>query len=281
MKDAAMWLRRSLVFLIVALSINVYATTEHVAAQLAHDAYFSESDFRAKYEKSTQSIESYTAISVKYYSLLTPNNDVMIVFQGSKELKHWESNFKIGESKFLNVADTKVHQGFYEEALAARKKLNPHLDTEQKIIVTGHSLGAAVALLFSAMLHHDGYKVELYTFGSPPVGNQKFIDSIKELKHTRYTHIFDIIPKMKKEYVDQVKSSMSQLNDSINENETIRQILSAIDNTSYDYIHHGQHIFLFNTEALSDKYNNSNFGQKLIARTLLYHSSKTYLDGVE
>lgn len=70
-----------------------------------------------------------------------------------------------------------VHSGFHEAflegfptvlaAFTALKAENP----DYKAAVTGHSLGGAIATITATELRRLGNKVNLYTYGSPRVGN--------------------------------------------------------------------------------------------------------------
>lgn len=275
-----MFLKSLFIFTFI-FSLNSFASLANLTAQLSHDAYLSKDDFIAKYKDSVKSIVYLRAKSVNYYTLLTKDDTLIVIFQGSVNVKNWESNFNIGETRFLKNDEAIVHRGFYEEALYARIKLKPYIHTQQKVIVTGHSLGAAVALLFSAILKHDGFDVELFTFASPPVGNKAFTDSIHDLKHLRYTHILDIVPKLKKAYVDQLKSALSALNGHIKDRETIKNFLAQLEGIPYRYVHHGKHYFIHNLQALPAEDNNASFAKKTLLKVLLYHSSQTYLNGVK
>ena len=68
------------------------------------------------------------------------------------------------------------------------------------VVVTGHSLGGAVATLTAAAtLRRAGYAADLYTFGSPRVGNAVFARAVTELDfgaEYRLTHEADPIPRL-------------------------------------------------------------------------------------
>lgn len=92
----------------------------------------------------------------------------------------------------------RVHEGFYgvykkikfevyKEVLRLEKELG------LPVLWTGHSLGGALAVLFSTF-YKSG---TVYTFGAPKVGDEKFcIESDKLINHFRINNIRDIFPFM-------------------------------------------------------------------------------------
>ncbi|SQH32579.1 lipase family protein [Pseudomonas mucidolens] len=70
----------------------------------------------------------------------------------------------------FNEGPGKVHSGFYDAAKAAYLFVTRYLDKfygGQKLVVTGHSLGGAIALIVSEMLwlRPERYDIVLYTYG--------------------------------------------------------------------------------------------------------------------
>ena len=66
------------------------------------------------------------------------------------------------------------------------------------LVVTGHSLGAAVATIATAYLRNKGYHIDLYNFGSPRVGNEAFVDYVTAQAGAEYrvTHQDDPVPRL-------------------------------------------------------------------------------------
>lgn len=67
------------------------------------------------------------------------------------------------------------------------------------VVVTGHSLGAAVATLAAAYLRAAAaVALDLYTYGSPRVGNGAFADFITAQPglEVRVTHLDDPVPRL-------------------------------------------------------------------------------------
>ena len=65
-----------------------------------------------------------------------------------------------------------------------------------QLIVTGHSLGGAVATLAGLTLLNAGYSPTVYSFGSPRVGNAPFAAYTSKILvyNYRVTHYRDLIP---------------------------------------------------------------------------------------
>ncbi|WP_028620441.1 lipase family protein [Pseudomonas sp. Ant30-3] len=95
-----------------------------------------------------------------------------------------------------------AHSGFYEAAQAVREFATTYLDkfySGQKIIVTGHSLGGAIALLLAEMLRRrEGFTYDplLYTYGAPRAADQTFVEGAGGLTHHRMVNFNDPIPSV-------------------------------------------------------------------------------------
>ncbi|WP_244302759.1 lipase family protein [Pseudomonas saxonica] len=96
----------------------------------------------------------------------------------------------------------KVHRGFYEAAKVASTFILKYLDrfhTGQKVLICGHSLGGAIALLLSQMLlcrKGFDYDVLLYTYGAPRAADATFINAAASLVHHRMVNHNDPIPSV-------------------------------------------------------------------------------------
>jgi triacylglycerol lipase len=82
--------------------------------------------------------------------------------------------------------DVAVHRGFYDFYKSMRvdfyKSIMSLYKNDTIILLTGHSLGGALATLFYVDLKAHGYQnVALYTYGAPRVGNIKFSHYLNQL----------------------------------------------------------------------------------------------------
>jgi hypothetical protein len=88
----------------------------------------------------------------------------------------------------------RVHSGFKRALKEVGPKIESVLRTLQaRTVFTGHSLGAAVATLAASLYRPDA----LYTFGSPRVGDQAFVSTLKTVSTLRrYVDCCDIVTRI-------------------------------------------------------------------------------------
>ncbi|SHO33152.1 Class 3 lipase [Cedratvirus A11] len=92
-----------------------------------------------------------------------------------------------------------VHCGFYKLYSYLSQKVNLALHSLQveKIYLSGHSMGAALALLFAYALPSE-YQKHVYLFACPRVGNHEFVKRVEENTHTLYNvqNEPDVVPQL-------------------------------------------------------------------------------------
>ena len=62
-----------------------------------------------------------------------------------------------------------IHRGFRDAAEKLKNDIIENHALEETVILTGHSLGGAIAQIIGLWLEDDAYEVQIYTFGSPSV----------------------------------------------------------------------------------------------------------------
>ena len=99
-----------------------------------------------------------------------------------------------------------VHSGFLQELKEVWQSIYQFINTHARqtyhnLIITGHSLGGAIALLCAARLSLCFLcHVHCYSFGSPMVGGNtfyNFYENSLNLTHYRFENQNDIVPKLK------------------------------------------------------------------------------------
>jgi len=109
----------------------------------------------------------------------------------------------------------------------------------KKLFVTGHSLGAAVATILAAYLKEQGFDPLLYTYGSPRVGNETFVQAYSSITHYRHVYHRDPVPMVptKRLFV----STHDMVNPTIFHTAyTTYSVIKRYMNPDIgDYVHHG------------------------------------------
>ena len=106
---------------------------------------------------------------------------IYVVFRGSEDIANWIDNIRITFADYPYCSGCQVHKGWYEtyknvidQIMTDVSALNIEFPN-YKVIVTGHSLGAALAGLTVVDLQMINSNVQLYNFGSPRVGKSSII----------------------------------------------------------------------------------------------------------
>ena len=131
------------------------------------------------------------------------DNITLVACRGSEfHWKDWLRNLMARPVRYLGGV---VHSGFHEGHKATSFDLMLHLAELQEhsirlIVFTGHSQGAANAVLHAWRLSSRTLDVSIVTFGSPRVGDSCFAQLVNAWypagRHLRFMHSNDIVPRI-------------------------------------------------------------------------------------
>eukprot|EP00981_Chlorochromonas_danica_P007189 scaffold1594_cov171-Ochromonas_danica.AAC.24 len=145
------------------------------------------------------------SLSKGFIGVMPAQNTIYIAFRGSTSVIDWLNNldFNLTTYPISSCTGCEVNEGFLlsEQSIIASLAQNltglVALYSNPKIVVTGHSLGGALATLTVVDLLIAGFtNIELMNFGSPKVGNLAFAEFASNLIGNRYrvTRYQDIVP---------------------------------------------------------------------------------------
>lgn len=127
------------------------------------------------------------------------DHDCVIACRGTEPDEWNDIQADANAATVLAETTGKVHRGFKKEV----DDLWPMLETalvnnEQPLWFCGHSLGGAMATICAGrcyLSHIESVPAQLFTYGSPRVGNNRYINYVK-LEHYRWVHNNDIVTRV-------------------------------------------------------------------------------------
>ena len=163
-------------------------------ARLSHHAYTGLKDFKKTFKKDWKNIKMFSHGGTECYVLTCPKNYI-VIFRGT-EPTSWE-DIK-ADIQFRRKKG--IHRGFKAALddvwISLIADYNKNANGKQ-LVVTGHSLGAALATLYSARIN-DPNSV-CYTFGSPRTGTKKAVNKMLFTAY-RFRNNNDIVTKVPPEF---------------------------------------------------------------------------------
>jgi len=151
--------------------------------------------------------------------ILSNEAALIVVFRGTR--LHVRNLMDVAELVIINQSDLwidslflpavcrvggRVHSGFLRAFADVSGQLDELLKAKpsgQKIWLTGHSLGGALATLAAAHLGRDAVQ-GLYTYGCPRVGDAKFTSVLPDTSHLRFVHRQDWVVEQPPEFLGYV-----------------------------------------------------------------------------
>lgn len=130
----------------------------------------------------------------------------VIAIAGTESKAGVKADLTLGTLPFEEDKGRQVHRGFYlvGRAVAEDDHLQGILaavkaDPQARLIITGHSLGGAAAILTGMILQErklvEPDQLQVIVFGAPLIGDKAMVDSTTELNYAAYEMDGDIIPK--------------------------------------------------------------------------------------
>ena len=134
--------------------------------------------------------------------ILVEDTNIYCIFRGSKIINDFIHDLEITKIKLDNGIH--VHRGFYEQLHEHNNFIficnfinNLIINKKYELIITGHSLGGALATLFAYEYNkiNTNLDIKVISFASPRVGDKKWKKSFNsKLYHLRVTNNHDPIP---------------------------------------------------------------------------------------
>ncbi|KAI9010312.1 lipase [Phycomyces nitens] len=111
--------------------------------------------------------------------------EIELVYRGSASIDNWIANLEFIRKDYPPVAGASVHIGFYDSYIQSQSIVLTTVRAQltsypsYRIVVTGHSLGGAIAPFAALDLYQRDSRISnenifIYTYGGPRIGNDEF-----------------------------------------------------------------------------------------------------------
>ncbi len=141
-------------------------------------------------------------------AFITHNDKVILIsVRGTQEFLADASRDADARQVPYAEGEGQAHRGFYEAFQATKpfvdRYLNAFYTGEQTLVVCGHSLGGAIALLLTEWLRREwSSDIQLYTFGAPRAADAAFVKAAQSLTHHRIVNHNDPVPALPLPWMD-------------------------------------------------------------------------------
>lgn len=133
------------------------------------------------------------------YLASLPSGYTVIAFRGTEmmSVQDWRTNLN---RELVDTIGGRVHAGFADAFASIRRPLLASIPEGVPLLVTGHSLGGALATLAAMYLDLSGHSVAaVETFGSPRIADAEWCagyDTILGDVTKRHVRCCDVVPKL-------------------------------------------------------------------------------------
>ncbi|WP_372661572.1 lipase family protein [Cohnella sp.] len=155
-------------------------------------------------EVSTFLARSITGQSERFGFIIESTDHIIIAFRGTSSTTDWISDAIAKQAKYKCVKDAGLsHVGISNIYYSARDQILSslkRLSKEKDLIITGHSLGGALAALCAVDVagNSEFSNPNLYTYGAPRVGDPIFAKVFSNTvgQSYRVNNRFDVVPQL-------------------------------------------------------------------------------------
>ena len=140
-----------------------------------------------------------------YFAVDITKEIIVISFRGSGSVRNWLTDFNFPVMLSTICTNCFGSTGFYASWLEAQNTVFTAIEAAMgpypnyKLIVTGHSLGGALATVAVGALRSNRTKVDMHTYGAPKIGllnTASYISQTTLGSNYRVTHKDDPVPRM-------------------------------------------------------------------------------------
>ena len=140
-----------------------------------------------------------------YIALDHTRSLTVLAFRGSESVRNYitDADFPLVPTDICSGCT--ADQGFYNSWQEAKSGIMAALKTaaaanpSYKVVVVGHSLGGAIAVIAAAEMRNQGTTTDLYTYGQPRIGGStisNYITNQNKGGNFRVTHSDDPVPRL-------------------------------------------------------------------------------------
>lgn len=161
-------------------------------AKLSQWTYKSKKEALPQFKKLGYKTATFYDIDGAQAYVISNDEEVVIAFRGTQTREKSDIYADLQFFKTDSLKEGKVHRGFQGEVDKLWAKITKKIK-DKEVYLTGHSLGAAMATIAAVRLGNQAKG--LYTYGSPRVGNKRFIKNIT-CSHNRVVNNNDVVAKI-------------------------------------------------------------------------------------
>ena len=126
--------------------------------------------------------------------IIEDESNLVFAFRGTEPTQFNDIAADLKAWKMKSRTAGRVHDGFFDETNKLWPMIENYPINKKKIWICGHSLGGAMATICATRL--CSASPMLYTYGSPRVGDRRWLKNNNSINHHRFVNNNDIVPKV-------------------------------------------------------------------------------------